>query len=275
VTGRPAPAPSCTLLIPTYNWTAALAAVLRTVCAQTVLPTNVFVADDGSAPDTAALVARLAEGFPVPLHHVWQQDAGFRKGRILNEAIARARGDYLIQLDGDMMMHRDFVASHLRFAERGVYLQGGRVMLGPQATARCLDAGRPVVGPFSRDVRNRVNAIHAPLLTRFARGARGAMDRTRGCNYSFWRDDFERVNGYNEAIEGWGREDSELVARLQNAGVRRRNIKFAAVAYHLDHRTLPADAVPEQQAMLERTMRERIVRCEAGLDGHLTSRALG
>jgi glycosyltransferase involved in cell wall biosynthesis len=272
VTGRPANPPSCSLLIPTYNWTAALAAVLGTVRQQTMLPTNVFVADDGSTPDTAELVAREAARFPVPLHHVWQRDAGFRKGRILNEAMARARGEYLIQLDGDMLMHRDFVRSHLRFAERGAYLQGGRVMLGADATARCLDAGRPIVGPFSRDVRNRVNAINAPLLTRFVRGARGAIRRTRGCNFSFWRDDIVRVNGYNEAIEGWGREDSELVARLQNAGVRRRNIKFAAVAYHLHHRALPVDAVPGQQAMLERTVRERIVRCEVGLDGHRAGR---
>jgi glycosyltransferase involved in cell wall biosynthesis len=268
VTARPASAPSCSLLIPTYDWAAALAVVLGTVRRQTVLPTEVFVADDGSPPDTAALVAREAASFPVPLHHVWQPDSGFRKGRILNEAMARARGDYLIQLDGDMLAHYDFVRSHLRFARRGVYLQGSRVMLGAEATARCLDAGRPLVGPFSPDVRNRINAISAPFLTRFVRGARGAVHRTRGCNFSFWRDDIVRVNGYNEAIEGWGREDSELVARLQNAGVRRRNLKFAGVAYHLDHRVLPAAAVPNQQEMLDRTVRDRIVRCDAGLDGH-------
>ena len=268
MTARSATAPSCTLLIPTYNWTAALAVVLGTVRRQTMLPTNVFVADDGSTPETAELVTHEARSFPVPLVHVWQPDAGFRKGRILNEAMARAHGDYLIQLDGDMMMHRDFVRSHLRFAERGAYLQGGRMMLGATATARCLDAGGPVVGPLSRDVRNRLNAINAPLLTHFVRGARGAMRRTRGCNFSFWREDIERVNGYNEAIEGWGREDAELVARLQNAGVRRRNIKFAAIAYHLNHQTQPTDAVPEQQAILDRTVRERIARCDIGLDGH-------
>src|SRR5688572_29442064 len=128
--------PSSTLIIPTYNWPEALAAVLATVRAQRVPPGEVLVADDGSRPETGALVEREARDFPVPLRHLWQEDRGFRKSRILNTAIAAARGEYLIQVDGDMLLHPAFVASHLHFARPGHFLQGGRVLLGPEATAR-------------------------------------------------------------------------------------------------------------------------------------------
>jgi glycosyltransferase involved in cell wall biosynthesis len=259
------------LIIATYNWREALALVLSTVRAQTALPDEVLVADDGSRPDTADFLKHEAATFPVPLRHIRQDDDGFRKGRILNEAMARSRGDYLIAIDGDMLVHPEFVHSHLHFSRRGWYIQGSRMMLGMAATARTLAAGRRMAGVLSPDVRNRINGIHAPFLSRFSRGEPGPIYRTRGCNISYWRDDILRVNGYNEDMEGWGREDTELVARLMNSGVRRRNLKFAAVSYHLHHRTRPRDGDAANYELVLRVVRDRVTRCEHGIDHHLAS----
>ena len=259
------------LIIATYNWKEALALVLATVRAQTVPPGEVLVADDGSRDDTRDLVAREAISFPVPLRHFWQEDAGFRKSRILNEAMARASGDYLIAIDGDMLIHPEFMRSHLRFAKRGWYIQGSRMMLGEASTARTFAAGRRAAGVFSPDVRNRINGIHAPFFSRFSRGEPGPILRTRGCNISFWKDDIVRVNGYNEDMEGWGREDTELIARLMNSGVRRRNLKFAAVSYHLQHRERAKDADAANLELALNVVRDGITRCEHGIDHHLAA----
>ena len=83
---------------------------------------------------------------------------------------------------------------------------------------------------------------------------------------AFWRDDILRVNGYDESLEGWGREDSELAARLQNAGVHRRNLKFSAVAWHLHHDTRSQDSLDRNHAAYERTVRDKLTRCERGMD---------
>lgn len=148
-------------------------------------------------------------------------------------------------------------------------MQGSRAMLDEAQTARCLAAGTLLATPLSPGVRNRINGIHAPLLAALVRGPTDPLTRTRGCNMAFWRDDIVRVNGYNEDIEGWGREDSELAARLQNAGVHRRNLKFAAVAWHLHHPTRSQDALDRNHALYERVRAEHIVRCEHGIDRHL------
>ena len=262
---------SSSLIIATYNWKEALALVLTTVRSQTMLPGEVLVADDGSGDDTRELVAREAATFPVSLRHCWQEDRGFRKGRILNEAMARAAGEYLIGIDGDMLLHPGFVHSHMRVARRGWYLQGSRMMLGERATARTLAAGRRVAGTFSPGVRNRVNGIHAPFLSPLARGDQGPIKRTRGCNISYWRDDIMRVNGYNEDIEGWGREDTELIARLMNSGVRRRNLKFAAVSYHLEHPMRSTDSDAANLALALKVVRDGVTRCEHGIDRHFAA----
>jgi glycosyltransferase involved in cell wall biosynthesis len=256
-------------VIATYNWVEALALVLATVRAQHDLPDEVVIADDGSRPETAEFIAREATSFPVPLRYTWHEDTGFRLATIRNKAMAAARADYIVQLDGDLLLHPAFVRSHRRFARPGWYVQGSRVMLNEAATARCFAAGGLAVGPWSRGLRNRVNAIHAPWLVPFLRGPADPADRTRGCNMAFWRDDIIAVNGYDEAIEGWGREDSELAARLLNAGVRRRNLKFAAVAWHLHHEGRSQEAFARNHAIFERTVRERRVRCERGISQYL------
>lgn len=257
---------STSLLIATYNWPEALSIVLASVRVQRVHPLEVIIADDGSGEATRTLVDDLAAHFPVPVRHVWHEDRGFRLGTIRNKAMAAAHGEYLIQLDGDMVLHPAFVESHERFARPGSYVQGSRVMLDEMRTAACLAAGRIMTNAFSTGVRNRVNAIHFPLFSGLVRGPTDPLRRTRGCNMAFWREDIVRVNGYNEAIEGWGREDSELAARLQQSGVTRRNLKFSAVAWHLHHRTRPQDALDRNHDVFEQTVAARLMRCERGID---------
>jgi glycosyltransferase involved in cell wall biosynthesis len=264
------PRPSSSLLIATYNWPEALRLVLASVRQQRMMPSEVVIADDGSGDSTRDLIAEEARSFPVPLRHIWHEDAGFRLAMIRNKAMAAASGEYLIQLDGDLVLHPGFVEGHVEFAREGTYAQGSRAMLDEARTAEALRAGRVALSAFSPGVRNRANAIHLPLLARLERGPTDPLERTRGCNMAFWRSDIVRVNGYNEAMEGWGREDSELAARLQNAGVRRRNLKFSAVAWHLHHRTRSQDALPRNHAAFERAVRERLTRCERGIDQWLT-----
>lgn len=258
------------LLIATYNWPEALGLVLASVRAQHVPPDEVLIADDGSRDDTRALVEQEAGTFPVPLRHIWHEDRGFRLATIRNKSMAAARGEYLIQLDGDIVLHPEFVHSHLRFARRGWYVQGSRAMLDASRTAEALRTGRLAVTAWSAGVRNRANVLYLPALAYLIRGPRDPLQGTRGCNMAFWRDDIIRVNGYNEEMEGWGREDSELAARLQNADVHRRNLKFAAVGWHLHHPVQPQHDLARNHTTYELALRERRVRCDRGIDQWIT-----
>lgn len=261
--------PTISLVIATYNWPQALALVLASVRAQRVLPLEVVIADDGSRDDTRRLIEREAQQFPVPIVHVWHEDTGFRLAAIRNKAIAKARGEYVVQIDGDIVLHSEFIAGHLRFAQRGSYVQGSRALLSPDMTTRLFAATDVSLSWYSPGITHRANAMYAPWLSRFVRGPAGALHRTRGCHMAFWRDDLIRVNGYDEQIEGWGREDSELALRLINAGVVRRNLKFSSVAFHLWHRTANQDAVARNHERFERAQREKLTRAERGLDQYL------
>ncbi|MDG2538630.1 glycosyltransferase family 2 protein [Dyella jiangningensis] len=265
------------VVVITYNWPEALERVLDGLARQITLPYEVIIADDGSGAATAEVIARRAAAFPVPLRHQWQDDLGFRAARARNRGIAASRGDYIILLDGDMLVHPQFIADHLMLAERGYFLQGGRLKATPEESRRLLAGGKPVFAPWVKanfdefDGTRRLYAFRAPWLARWkARSRNGG--RVMSCNMSFWRDDLLRVNGFDERMEGYGAEDRELAARLENAGVRRRALKWCALAVHLWHDSRSPPDVDDMSLPNNRlffaTRNEGIRRCERGIDQH-------
>lgn len=265
------------LVVTTYERPGALALVLGSALAQSRRPDLLVVADDGSGAATQALVAGFARQAPVPVVHAWHAREGWGVCRARNAALARADADYVVTVDGDMLLDPDFLADHARHARRGCWVQGCRLPLSPEATARLIGAGPPAPRPRRRDTdwRHWPQAMRLPRLTRaLSRGA-NAWLAVKGCNQAFWRDDLVRVNGWDEALRGWGPEDKELCARLVNAGVARRSLAFGALAWHLHHPPADRSQAAGGRELLARTLRERRTRCERGLDAHLTESPAG
>lgn len=257
------------LIVTTYNRRDALALVLESAAGQRRRPDELLVADDGSRPDTAQLVTAFAARAPFPVRHAWQEDLGFRAAASRNHAFAAASGDYLVMVDGDIVLHPRFLEDHLRAAQPGRFVQGSRVLLSEGATTRALASGRIRFGPLARGIRNRLNAVHSGVLSRLASHRSSDVFRVRSANLACWRADVLRVNGFDEDFVGWGREDSDFVARLQHAGVTRLHLKFAAIGYHLWHREEPRELLQRNQRILEETLATRRVRCANGIDKHL------
>ena len=232
------------VVVTTYNRPDALRAVLDGLGAQADRDFEVIVADDGSRDDTRALVEQASAGFPVPLAHVWQEDQGFRAGAARNRAAERARGEYLVFLDGDCIPRPDFIARHRALAERGWMVAGNRILLSEAFTARrCASGCRCTRGPRSSGATRAGAATSiAPCRSPTCRWARCAGSPRRAgsacapATSACGRDDFRRVRGFDETFEGWGFEDSDLAVRLLNAGVRRKEGAFATGVLHLWHR---------------------------------------
>lgn len=256
------------LVVTTWERPDALARVLESVLAQHRPPDELIVADDGSGPATRECVARLAAAAPFPVAHSWQPHEGWRLCRSRNLAVSRTRCDYVVLVDGDMLLHPGFLAEHLAHARRGTWVQGCRLPLDEHSTALAL-GGAPldtVVAAAPLGLRRRLQAFHAPRLARACGRLANGLLAVKGCNQAFWRDDLVRVNGWDEAITGWGPEDKELCARLAHAGVVRRSLLFAALAWHLHHPPADRLGVASGRAALDLTLRERRTRCSRGLE---------
>ena len=227
------------LIIATYNWKEALEMVLKSVLNQSIMPFEVIIADDGSKDDTKQLIDAYRKKFKVPLIHIWHKDKGFRLSEIRNKSIKQAKGNYIIQIDGDTILHKDFVKDHQRFARKKQFISGSRVLLGKNFSKKILESKKFKFNIFSKHIKNKHYHLHIPLLAKILRKPTNDVSRVihsvRGCNMSFWKEDLLAVNGYNEDMTGWGREDSELSARLINLGLTKINLRFSAIQYHIFH----------------------------------------
>lgn len=253
------------LIVTTYNWKEALSVTLASIKKQTVIPFEVIVADDGSRSDTQSLIEQYKENFPTQLIHSWQEDTGFRLAASRNKAIAKARGDYLIIVDGDLHLPPKFIQSHLNAAKKGCFVQGGRVLLGRKVSKNVLDK-HFVPSFFSSDIRNRHNMLDSLVLSRIFTKIRNNDQSTRGCNFALWKRDAVSVNGYNEDFEGWGREDSEMVVRLLNKGLNRIYLKFQAAVYHVYHKDNSREMLEGNDRIYQKSRNERLTACDNGLN---------
>ena len=120
------------LLLTTYNWKEALELLLLSIFRQTELPFEIIIADDGSSDDTRELIDSMREMTSIPINHVWAPDEGFRRTAILNKALLQAQGDYISQVDGDVILHRKFIEDQRRCSAPGVFLRGYRVMMNEE-----------------------------------------------------------------------------------------------------------------------------------------------
>lgn len=257
------------LIITTYNWPQALGLTLASVARQSLVPHEVIVADDGSGPETAQAVQRCRAQLRCPVKHVWQEDDGFRLARSRNRALAVSEGDYIVLVDGDMILHRRFVEDHAACARPDCFIQGARPQLSESVTQQLLSTGVPGVNVFSPGMERRSYALRSPLLSRFASKIRPTLAGIQGCNQSYWRRHAVQVNGYDERFTGWGPEDREFAARLLHIGVMRNYVRHRAVAYHLYHRSRAPTGGNPFDRLLEETLQTRATRCVQGLDAHL------
>ena len=261
------------LVITTYNRKDALELVLLSVVRQRILPFEVIIADDGSGVDTKLLIDRFQKGFPIPLHHCWHEDQGFRLSAIRNKAVCMASGEYIIMIDGDMVLPRSFIKAHKQNAWHGHFIQGSRVLMMKDKTNKILKRKETRINFFASGIDNRMNAIESSLLSKLFSYYRTGLNNVRGANLSFWKDDLIKVNGFNEDFEGWGREDSEFAVRMENQGIKRKHLKFAGFGYHLYHPENSRKQLPQNDAILQETIDKKLKRCDNGISKKSVSRA--
>jgi len=269
------------VIVTTYNWADALAAVLRGLARQTHRDYEVLVADDGSRPDTGERIAGIAADYPVPLRHLWQADDGFRAAAARNRAVAATDADYLVFLDGDCLVRADFLARHAQLAAPGHLVAGNRVLFSAASSERVLQQGLAAeawspaqwLGQRLSGGVNRLSSLLRlpPGAWRDRRPER--WEGVKTCNLGLWRDAFLAVNGFDERYQGWGYEDSDLTIRLIRNGIKRRDGRFATTVLHLWHREHERAGTDQNLARLHALERgEGAIRAGLGVDQYQSSR---
>lgn len=270
--------PALTVLFSTYNEPKWLEWTLWGYATQTFRDFELIVVDDGSGPQTRAVIDRLRPQMPYRLRHFWQPDEGYQKCKGMNRAILLSESDYLVFSDGDCIPRPDFLDRHLRLRRPGYYLTGGYCKLPLELSHRITQddilAGRATDYRWLAANGLQRHTLKLRLRRNWARALLNSLTpvkpRLHGHNASAWKADVLRVNGWDERMQ-YGGQDLELGERLNNAGIRGRTIRYSAICVHLEHgRGYRKPGMKEKNDAIRRHTRQaRVLRTEFGIDAHL------
>jgi glycosyltransferase involved in cell wall biosynthesis len=242
-----------------------LAALARQSCQDF----EIIVADDGSPEDYRPLLERWAPRFAHPIQHVRQEDLGFRKTRIQNRAVSVSRFDRLIFIDADCLPHRHFVRNHLRYVQPGLAVTGRRTHIARKDIPSAEEILNRGVG-FSPLrllglwLRGRARLIEHGLVLPSSISSEIPHRGILGCNFSVWKTDLEKINGFNAEFVGPGWEDTDIDFRLQLADVKIKTLRNKIAEYHVDHpMRVWSDALNQERLIA--VQQNRIARAPVGL----------
>lgn len=261
------------VIISTYNNPRWLEKTLWGYTCQTRPADEIVIADDGSTDETWRLIDSFKD--QLPIKHVWHEDQGFRKSRILNTALLEAKADYLIFTDQDCIPRADFIATHLRYAHQGYFLSGGYFRLPMDIslaiTLEDISSGNAFFLHWLRERGLKLNIKCLKLLgkdyvARIMNTITPANATWNGCNASALRTDLLAVNGFNEEMH-YGGQDRELGERLRNNGLRPIQIRFSAIALHLDHKRpyKTRESVEKNRQIIQDTRHSGIIETPYGI----------
>jgi glycosyltransferase involved in cell wall biosynthesis len=234
------------LLITTYNRPDALNLVLESVAKQSRLPDEVIICDDGSDSNNSEIIASWSDRLLIC--HAWCPDMNFRAALTRNLGILKSASDLLVFVDGDCLLPPSFIEQHLKLAEPGCLVSGGRHLLTDEQTKSVLSRSLAPSAVF--DNWKFSSWPLGPLRDLSPQN----WESVRTCNLSVHREDALRIAGLDESYVGWGREDSDFVVRLIHSGVKIRSGRLAACVAHLYHPESPRDRLSVNDQRFRETL---------------------
>lgn len=263
------------IIISFYNNIDALLLILKALDRQSEKDFEVIIADDGSKESVVAQISEEIDKHNYKIKHVWHEDIGFRKTRILNRAILASESEYLIFIDGDCIPHRKFIADHLLFRNEDRIVAGRRVNLTeklsekikkgkvlyntPFFTARLL-----LLGLFNKNIKAKkgiyINIL--PFKQFIHQSNRGIL----GCNFSLYKKAMEQINGFDLQYENpYVGEDTDIDYRLRKMGYKVYFPKCKLILYHLHHKKMDRISEKINEKILQRKKLQEEIIAKSGL----------
>lgn len=245
------------IIIAFYNNIKALRMILSSLQNQCDVDFEVVIADDGSRDEIVSEIHAIKDNYKFKISHVWHEDKGFRKNKILNEAVILAANEYLVFIDGDCIPQHHFVFDHIKEAMPDCFLNGRRADLSPCFSRKITEVepdnfvknnlismmAEYILLGKGKNIEKGLRITNVFLNSRLNRKAKGIV----GCNFSLYKQDFLYVNGFDERYEAAGvGEDTDIEFRLKKAGFKCKNIFYMANQVHIYHKELPRDRVNDE-----------------------------
>ncbi len=223
------------VIIPFYKKIDFLRLIFQGLSRQSFRNFEVIVAEDDDARETIDFLETVKKRASFPLQHVFHKDNGFQKSKIMNKAIAVARAEFLVFLDGDCIPHRHFLKEYHKNRAGDLALFGRRVKLSEKITRKLIAENSIKKIKLLNLVLSGSDRIEDGLYLPF-RSYKNAYRGICGCNWGVEKRYLMAINGHDEDYVHAGvAEDVDIEWRLIKYGLKLKKMKNKAIVYHLHH----------------------------------------
>ena len=189
------------IIVPVYNRPDEVRELLQSLCQQTLKDFEAIVVEDGSKVPCKAVCDEYAGA--LDLHYYYKENSG--PGQSRNYGVERARGEWVIVLDSDVVLPPTYLESVECRVESGELAAWG----GP-------DAAHPSFTPVQKAISYSMTSF---FTTGGIRGGKTKMDKfyPRSFNMGIRRDVYQQLGGFSKMRFG---EDIDFSYRIVEAGYR-------------------------------------------------------
>jgi len=267
-----------TVIISVYKDIEALELILKSLNAQSYLSFDILISEDAQSVDMLNFFKNYNGN--IELNHISQRDDGWKKNIALNNAIRNSNGDYLVFLDGDIVPYYNFIENHIKLAEKNRFLSGRRVELGPffsnlirrkYVSYRFLEKLYIFFYPFfvldkGRHLEEGLYLGIDTFLEKKLNSKKKKKMMLVGCNFSCWKKDLEKINGFDEDyLSPSVGEDVDLAWRFNHFGITYKSVRYISNTFHLYHERNWGNAENENDLMMRDKIKNNEYRCNNGL----------
>ena len=192
------------IIVPVFNRPDEVEELLESLCSQTEKDFEVVIVEDGSQKPCKDVCDKFAD--ILDLHYYYKENSG--PGQSRNYGAERARGEWLIILDSDVVLPQDYLKS----VARGVKSENGLAAFGGP------DAAHPDFTPVQKAISYSMTSF---FTTGGIRGGKTKLDKfyPRSFNMGIRQDVYRQLGGFTKMRFG---EDIDFSYRIVEAGYQPR-----------------------------------------------------
>jgi glycosyltransferase involved in cell wall biosynthesis len=199
---------------------------------QTVAPDEIVIATNIKNQETVELLKSYSKTSFIPIHLSGHEDE-INHIEPCNFTIGIAACEYLIFIDGNGVLHKNFVHDHLKFAKKGYYISGANVLIdsdmGDKALERSLKSNHNFFwNKIGSLVKNSILGLNP--LKPVSIEQKGVF-----ANISFYKDELSNINDTLSGVFDFEKMKADLLKKMKYSKLSKRKLHFSGIHYQLSN----------------------------------------
>ncbi|MGL6024769.1 MAG: glycosyltransferase [Cetobacterium sp.] len=236
------------MIVTVYNRLSYLKNMIVCLNSQKKKPFELIIADDGSKES----VDEILKEFPnleYKVKHAYQEDKGFRLAASRNNGARLAQGDYFVFMDQDIIFGEDLLEEIEKQAQKSTFLKM-RAIYVDEKTKEKIEKRLEEKQNYEKVLLEVDNEELIKNLKGYKKdnlyvmlyklGLRKRAAKIVGLGFGVFKEDYYKINGFDENYEGWGYEDDDFGNRLTFSKIPGIPLKTKQAMIHMYHKEAPS-----------------------------------